>query len=514
MKQPGSPLSRLVRSAHRYTAVVAVLGAMVSHPIPARADTTPPAMLDPNLQVTVELNAGISQPIGIVFLGPNDYLVLEKATGQIKRVINRVIQPNPVLDLAVNSNSERGLLSMVLHPNFPDVPFAFVRWTESSTDVDSGAVAEVPLTGNRVDRYIWDGANSTLTSDRNLIMLRSRQTDNLAVPGHPGPTNAAEQGNHNGGVLRFGPDGKLYLFMGDQGRRGWMQNLPNGPFLTPPIVDDNFGGPMPDNAHLSGVILRLNTDGTAPADNPFFAAGAAMGGEVGANIQKIYSYGHRNGFGMAFDPYSGALWDTENADDAYSELNRVIPGMNGGWVQLAGPLSRIADWKFIETTQFGSNLQQVRYPPTRAAYTAALARSRMFMLPGATYVDPDFSWRYEIGPAGTTFVKGAALGTEYDGTLWMGSARSNQQVGANGGSLYRFALTTNRLHVDVSADPRLADRVADNLFRTQKFDGTESETLQIGTGFGTTPSIEQGPDGNLYVVSLTDNAIYKISRRP
>src|SRR5207253_3341594 len=110
---------------------------------------------------------------------------------------------------------------------------------------------------------------------------------------------------------------------------------------------------------------------------------------------------------------------------------------------------------------------------------------------------------------GTTFVKGTALGTEYDGTLWMGSARSNQQVGANGGSLYRFALTTNRQHVDVSADPRLADRVADNLFRAQKFDGTESETLQIGTGFGTTPSIEQGPDGDLYVVSLTDNAIYK-----
>ena len=512
MKQPGSPLSRLVRHARRYTAVVAVLGIAVNQQFPARADTTPLTILDPNLQVTVELGTGLSQPIGIVFLGLNDYLVLEKASGQIKRVINRVIQPTPVLDLAVNSNSERGLLSMVLHPSFPDTPFAFVRWTESSTGSDSGVVGEVPLTGNRVDRYIWDG--STLTFDRNLIMLRSRQTDNVAVTGHPGTNNANEQGNHNGGVLRFGPDGKLYLFMGDQGRRGWMQNLANGPFLTAPFVDDTFGGPAPDNAHLSGVILRLNTDGTAPPDNPFFAAGAAMGGEVGANIQKVYSYGHRNGFGMAFDPYSGSLWDTENADDAYSELNRVIPGMNGGWVQLAGPLSRIADWKFIETTQFGSNLQQVRYPPTRAAYTKALALSRMFMLPGATYVDPDFSWRYEIGPAGTTFVKGAALGTEYDGTLWIGSARSFQQVGGNGGSLYRFALETNRLHVDVSADPRLSDGVADNLFRATKFDGTESETLQIGTGFGTTPSIEQGPDGNLYVVSLTDNAIYKISRRP
>ncbi len=512
MKPPGSLLSRLVRSAHRYTAVVAVIGAVMGHLATVKADTTPLTMLDPNLQVTVELNAGISQPIGIVFLGLNDYLVLEKASGQIKRVINGIIQPTPALDLAVNSNSERGLLSMALDPNFPNSPFAFVRWTESSTGSDSGVVSEVPLTGNRVDRFIWDG--STLTFDRNLIMLRSRQTDNLPVPGHPGPTNAAEQGNHNGGVLRFGPDGKLYLFMGDQGRRGWMQNLPNGPFLTAPFVDDNFGGPAPDNAHFTGVILRLNEDGTAPPDNPFFAVGAAMGGEVGANIQKVYSYGHRNGFGMAFDPYSGFLWDTENADDAYSELNRVIAGMNGGWIQLAGPLSRISDWKQIETTQFGSNLQQVRYPPTRAAYTAGLALSRMFMLPGATYVDPDFSWRYEIGPAGTTFVKGTALGAEYDGTLWMGSARANSQVGANGGSLYRFEFTADRLHVDVSTDPRLADRVADNLFREQKFDGTESETLQIGTGFGTTPSIEQGPDGNLYVVSLTDNAIYKISRRP
>ena len=113
-------------------------------------------------------------------------------------------------------------------------------------------------------------------------------------------------------------------------------------------------------------------------------------------------------------------------------------------------------------------------------------------------------------PGGTAFVKGTALGPEYDGTLWIGSARSFQQVGGTGGSLYRFRLTPDRLHVDVSADPRLADRVADNV---AKFDGTESETLMIGKGFGTTPDIEQGPDGNLYVVSITDNVIYMISRK-
>ena len=479
---------------------------------PSWADTITLSMNDPNLQATTFLS-GLTQPIGIVFNGSiNDFFVLEKASGQIKRVIGGVIQPTPALDLAVNSNSERGLLSMVLDPNFATNHFAYIRWTESSTGADSTVVTEVPLTGNRVDRFIWSPGAGTFTQDINLIRLRSLQTDNIAVSGHPGTNNANAQGNHNGGVMKIGPDGKLYLFMGDQGRRGWMQNLSNGPFLTAPQVDDTVGGPEPDNAHLSGVIVRLNLDGSTPADNPFFAAGAAIGGEAGANIQKVFSYGHRNGFGMAFDPIGGSLWDTENADDAMSELNRIIPGMNGGWVQIAGPLTRFADFKLIETTLFGSAVQQVRYPPTRIAYTSTLARSRMFMLPGAVYVDPDLSWKYEIGPAGATFVQGNALGAEYNGTLWMGSARGFSQVGANGGSLYRFKMTPDRLHVDVSDDPRLADRVADNLFRAQKFDGTESETLQIGKGFGTTPDIEQGPDGNLYVVSVTDNVIYKISR--
>src|SRR5207249_5648256 len=82
-------------------------------------------------------------------------------------------------------------------------------------------------------------------------------------------------------------------------------------------------------SHLTGVVLRLNDDGTTPTDNPFFAAGAAMGGEVGANIQKVFAYGIRNSFGMAFDPVSGALWLEENGDDR-SEERRVGKG-RGRW---------------------------------------------------------------------------------------------------------------------------------------------------------------------------------------
>jgi len=495
----------MMRHSTKY--LLSTLGAFVVFASGPAADSIPLQILDPNLQVTTVLNAGITQPIGIVFLGANDFLVLEKASGLVKRVTNSVIQATPVLDLAVNSNSERGLLSLVLHPNFPATPFAYVRWTESSTGADSAAVLQVPLLGNRVDRFRWTG--STLTFDRNLIAMRSLQTDNVPVPGHPGTNNANPAGNHNGGVMRFGPDGKLYVFMGDQGRRGWLQNLENGPFETAPFVDDTFGGPEPDNAHLSGVILRLNDDGSTPTDNPFFGVGRAIGGEVGANIQKVFSYGHRNGFGMAFDPYSGYLWETENGDDAFSELNRVEAGMNGGWIQIAGPQHRFFDFKDIEVNQFGGALQQARFPPTRLANSPGDARTNLFMLPGAKYFDPELSWKYESGPAGTTFVRGTALGKENDGTLWIGSARAFSQVGGTGGSLFRLKLSRDRKKIDVE-DPVLAERVVDNL---TKFGPTESETLLSGSGFGTTPSIEQGPDGNLYVVSITDSAIYKISHK-
>ena len=312
-----------MRNSAKYLLATAGLCLLtVGHPA---ADTKPIRMLDESLQVTTVLNSGIAQPIGIVFLGANDFLVLEKASGQVKRVINDVIQATPVLDLAVNSASERGLLAMALHPNFPATPQVFIRWTESSTGLDTNVTANVPLLGNRIDRFTWNG--SALTLDTNILMARALQTDNMVVPGQPANTaNPGLNGNHNGGPILFGPDGKLYVYLGDQGRRGWMQNLANGPFLNAPFVDDTYGGPAPDNAHLSGVVLRLNTDGSAPTDNPFYAAGTALGGEVGANIRKVFSYGHRNGFGMAFDPYGSDLWVTENGDDTFSEINRVEAG--------------------------------------------------------------------------------------------------------------------------------------------------------------------------------------------
>src|SRR6266508_1464161 len=328
----------------------------------------------------------------------------------------------------------------------------------------------------------------------------------------PGLSPQPQRGNHDGGVITFGPDGKLYILVGDGGRRGQLQNLPDGPF-GPGQPDDQFGGPQPDDAHLTGVILRLNDDGTTPADNPFFGAGAEIGGQVGANIQKVFAYGLRNSFGMAFDPISGQLWEEENGDDSFTELNRVEPGFNSGWVQIQGPPDRIGQYKSIETSfdvdpvtgtaYFG--LQQVRWPPTNIADSSAEALSRLFKLPGASYSAPEFSWKFEVAPAAIGFVDGRALGAQFEGDLFVGAARTFLE----GGNLFRFNLTGNRRKVAVD-DPRLEDRVADN---HNKFDVTESESLLIGTNFGIVTDIETGPNGHLFVVSLSQGAIHEIARR-
>lgn len=494
----------------RRLALLAVLGALA---LPATAAAQTPEVLDPDLAVRVAAS-GLSQPTGMAFIGPNDILVNQKANGQVRRVIDGVLQPDPVLDLAVNSNSERGLLGMALDRKFLVNGFVYLYWTESSTGADTNVNGNVPLLGNRVDRFVWNG--STLTFDQNVIMLRAAQP---AVPAVPGPAQNAA-GNHDGGVLRVGPDGKLYIFIGDTGRRGWTQNLRCGPATfydcppSTPVTDDSFGGPMPDDAHLTGVVLRLNPDGTAPRWNPFYRYGAEVGGEVGENIQKIYAYGFRNGYGMAFDPVGHRLWEAANGDDTFSELEVVEAGLNSGWIQFMGPASRIAQFKAIETTvtpvppdpfansYFG--LQQNRWPPTNLANTTAEGMSRLQMFPGAHYSDPELSWVYEVGPAAIGFLQGRGLGNEYKNNLFMGGSRNFLE----GGHLFRFELTANRKGIRVS-DPRLNDLVADNL---HKWDLDESESLLFGRNFGIVTEILTGPNGNLFLLSNQAGAIYEIYR--
>jgi glucose/arabinose dehydrogenase len=478
----------------RGTIALAVAAMAVSAPA---ASGQAPEVVDPALAVT-EAVGGLDQPIGVAFLGRDDMLVIEKASGQVKHVVRGQVR-GVALDLAVNAASERGLLGIALHPKFRRNGWVYLFWSESLSGTDSTTLADVRLMANRIDRFEY--RHGELEFDRHIISFRAFQDD---------ATNGVLRGNHNGGVIRFGPDGKLYAIVGDTGRRGQTQNLLNGPF-GPGLDDDQFGGPEPDDAHRTGVIVRLDDDGAAPRDNPFWRAGRDMGGEVGTNLQRIFAYGLRNSFGMTFDPESGQLWEQENGDDSFSELNRVPAGLNSGWVQIMGPASRVAQFRAIETDPtapqpFTPNgyfgLQQVRWSPENIARTPAEALSRLVMFPGARFKDPELAWKFEVAPGGIGFVDGNGLGKGYRGDLFMAGARDLLE----GGHLFRIELTGDRRSVAPS-DPRLADGVADNV---NKWEITESESLLFGRNFGVGTDVQTGPDGHLYVVSLTKGAIYEI----
>jgi glucose/arabinose dehydrogenase len=121
--------------------------------LPSMLNAQAPSLVDPNLRVRTVVE-NLDQPTTMAFLGPNDFFVLEKATGQVKRVVDGVVQ-STVLDLAVNSGSERGLLGIALHPDFPATAHVYLYWTESTTGADTDVLANTPLLGNRVDRFVW-----------------------------------------------------------------------------------------------------------------------------------------------------------------------------------------------------------------------------------------------------------------------------------------------------------------------------------------------------------------------
>src|SRR4029434_1693583 len=158
-------VTRLTKRHHRVVTLFTCLSVMVF--VNSERVGAQPTVVDPRLEVRTVVS-GLSSPITMAFLGENDILVLEKESGRVRRVTNGAIQ-STVLDLDVNFGSERGLLGIALHPAFPTNPGVYLYWTESTTDGDTDVLANTPLLGNRVDRFVWDG--STLTFDRNFITL-------------------------------------------------------------------------------------------------------------------------------------------------------------------------------------------------------------------------------------------------------------------------------------------------------------------------------------------------------
>ena len=174
---------------------------------------------------------------------------------------------------------------------------------------------------------------------------------------------------HNGGRMLFGPDGMLYVVAGETEQSDLAQ----------------------DRSVNSGKVLRMTPTGGIPKDNPFPGS-------------RVYSYGHRNSFGLAFDPKTGDLWETENGPECNDELNRIEPGRNYGW----GPSETCSGKAPDDTNQDGPKP-----------------------------VPPQLSYATTIGPTGIAFCDRCGLGSSREGDLFFGAF--------NTGDIHEVELSADRL---------------------------------------------------------------------
>jgi plastocyanin len=253
------------------------------------------------------------------------------------------------------------------------------------------------------------------------------------------------------------------------------------------------------------VVLRFDPDGSIPDDNPFVdlsaddLAGDGAPGDVQEALEQlrpVFAYGVRNTFGMAFHPDTGELWLTENGDDAMDEITILPPGGNSGWIGIMGPRSHYDEYRRIELDS-EDGFDHPDWSPDRLAETAEEAIERLVTLPGSEWVEPVLSWVHPPAVTAIGFITDGSLGDTGNGA-YVGTVLTD--------TLLRYPLTDDGSGLDLQGG--LSDGVDDN---TAKGDLGESADNVVGTGFGTVTDIEQGPDGALYVLSLTGGALFRIT---
>ncbi|MCC6952747.1 MAG: PQQ-dependent sugar dehydrogenase [Deltaproteobacteria bacterium] len=226
--------------------------------------------------------SGLSQPTSMTFAPDGRLFILEKV-GRVRVMRSGSLLAAPFLTLAVETGSERGLLGLAFDPNFSSNRFLYVYYTRTATPIK-----------NRVSRFRASATNADLVEAGSETVI----LDDIA----------SDAGNHNGGAIHFGPDGKLYIAVGDGG-----SNSSNAQSL----------------ANLSGKILRINADGSVPTDNPFFNTAGAR--------REIWAYGLRNPYTFSFDPLTGRMHVNDVGQSTWEEINLGAAGANYGWPTCEGP---------------------------------------------------------------------------------------------------------------------------------------------------------------------------------
>jgi aldose sugar dehydrogenase len=389
---------------------------------------------DNNLKIELFAD-GLAQPTSMTFVDEDTILVVEKDTGMVRIVNNGTLEKNPVLGIRVDHKAERGLLGIDIlkrggKSEADDYVFIYV--TEETNRNSEGDGAR-----NRVYRYNWNG-----TDLFNPVLL-------LDLPGEPGPY-------HNGGKIKVGPDGQLYVVIGDL--------TSPSTILQNHVLDNNAN--IPNN---TSVIIRINPlNGNPSSSNPFKNQNALIDN---SNLDYYYAYGIRNSFGISFDPVTGNLWDTENGEDKFDETNLVKPGFNSGWYKVMGPLSRNKNF----------------------------SKSDLVMLNNSYYSDPKFSWAKPIGVTDIEFYNSSKLGDKFSNNIFIGSI--------NTGDLYFFKIDEDRTGIRMdpfeSGHTDLTDPIADSQ--------DDLSPALFARGFdGRITDVETGPDGYVYVLTYSDGRIYRI----
>lgn len=405
-----------------------------------------PEIMDTSLQVQTVVDE-LDFPTSMAFIGENDILVTEKNTGKVIRILNGEIMDDPVIDVPVATQIERGLLGIDVSKNSgAGKIFVFLFYTESGNGEDASDIEKgVDPLGNRLYQYeIVDGKliNPLLLLDLPADPVKAGRTD------------------HNGGKVVVGPDNNVYLIVGEVGgHRTQAQNVEDGP------APNGLGG-----------ILRITQDGKiVDPDNPIF------GDRIPLNL--YYAMGIRNSFGMDFDPLTGNLWDTENGASYGDEINLVTPGFNSGWEQIQG---------------YAEN-NDINQENTDSSSGKNLFPENLVYFGNSHYSDPEFVWVRTIGITDLKFLDSEKLGKQYANNMFVGDI--------NNGYLYRFVL--NDLRDGMIMDKQRYGVNLQSLSDKQVDDPGESQPLVFGEGFGGITDIEVGVEGYLYVLSYS-GSLYRI----
>jgi glucose/arabinose dehydrogenase len=280
----------MIRSLARAAALVLLVLASDSCGESARPAQPPPPPASTGSYRAVLVQDGLSQPLGLVTApGDTSRLFIVEKTGAIRIRRSGALLPRPFLDLhaRVSSGSEQGLLGLAFHPAYAQNGRFFVDYTDVNGDT---RVVEFKVSTN---------PDSAAADEKEILFVHQPYA------------------NHNGGQIVFGPDGKLYIGMGDGGSGGDPQG--NG---------QNLGT-------LLGKMLRLDVDAGSPyaipSDNPFVGRTGAKG--------EIWSYGLRNPWRFSFDPETRDLWIADVGQDAWEEVDWEPPGHGGrnyGWNRMEG----------------------------------------------------------------------------------------------------------------------------------------------------------------------------------